>query len=75
MSGIAQRVDIRKTKDRSSVPPGFLGVVVASTVLGNALPIKVENESIIIRLVLAGGKIVVGCASSAMRWARVGVEK
>jgi hypothetical protein len=46
-----------------------------STVLGNALLIKVEKESTRMRLVFGDGKSVVGCASSAIRWARVGVEK
>ena len=55
--------------------PGFLGVAAASRFRGNALLIKVENESMTIRLVLGGGKMVVGCVSSARRCARVGVEK
>lgn len=46
-----------------------------STVLGNALLIRVENESMRMRLVFGAGKTVVGCVSSAIRWARVGVEK
>jgi hypothetical protein len=37
-------------------PPGFLGVALESTVLGKALLISVENESMMIRLVFRGGK-------------------
>ena len=53
----------------------FLGVAVVSNVRGNALLIKVENESMIMRLVLGRGKTVVGWTSSAIRWASVGVQK
>ncbi len=37
------------------LPPGFLGVAFASTERGKALVMRVENESIIIRLVFGGG--------------------
>lgn len=58
-----------------NIPPGFFGVDVESTFRGNALSIKVENESIIIKLVFLGGKLDVVWVSKARRWDKVGVEK
>lgn len=37
--------------------------------------IGVEKESIIIRLVFAGGLLGVGCVRRTRRWASVGLEK
>jgi hypothetical protein len=51
-----------------------IGVAFESAFRGKALLIRVENESMMMRLVRGGGKTVVWCVSSAMRWARVGVE-
>ena len=62
-------------RDEGLGAPSFLGVAVESTFRGNALLIKLENDSMTMRLVRGGGKTVVGCVSSATRWARVGVEK
>lgn len=53
----------------------FLRAVAESKFRGNALLIKVEKESIMMRLVPGSGKTVVGCVRSAIRWARLGVEK
>lgn len=53
----------------------MLGPGVALKFRGNALLIRVENASMTMRLVFGGGKEVFGCVRSAMRWARVGVEK
>lgn len=57
------------------IPPGFFGVFVESIVLGKALLTSVEKESMMIRPVLPGGLLGVGCETRAMRCARVGVEK
>lgn len=62
-------------RDEGLGAPGFLGVAVELMFLGKALLISVEKESMTMRLVFGGGKTVVGCVSSAIRWARVGVEK
>jgi hypothetical protein len=62
-------------RDEGLGAPGRFGVAVESIFRGNALLINVENESIMMRLVLGGGKTLLGRVSSAMRWARVGVEK
>jgi hypothetical protein len=45
----------RERRERD-IPPGFLGLAPESTVLGNALLMSVENESMISRLVFCGGK-------------------
>jgi hypothetical protein len=42
------------------LPLGFLGVALESTVLGKALLVSVENESMMIRLAFSGGKFWVG---------------
>ena len=62
-------------RDKGLGAPGFLGVAVELMFLGKALVISVEKESMTMRLVLGGGKTVVGCVSSAIKWVRVGVEK
>lgn len=55
--------------------PEFLGVALESPLRGNAMLIKVENESMTIRLVPGSGNEEVGCVRRAIRWDRVGVEK
>ncbi len=45
------------------------------TVRGNAQLMSVKKESMMMRLVFAGGWVGVGCEKSAMKWAKVGVEK
>jgi hypothetical protein len=37
------------------IPPGFRGVEVEPTVRGNAVPMRVENESMTSRLVFGAG--------------------
>jgi hypothetical protein len=49
------------------LPPGFLKMEVESIVLGNALLMSVENESMIMRLVFWGRKFWVGWERRAMR--------
>lgn len=55
--------------------PGFRSVAVALVFFGKALEMRVEKESMIMRLVFCGGWVDVGLARSAMRCERVGVEK
>tara|TARA_R110002060_G_scaffold24178_1_gene32825 strand:+ start:413 stop:802 length:390 start_codon:yes stop_codon:yes gene_type:complete len=57
------------------LPPGFLGVPLASVDRGNALVISVEKESITIRLAFGGAFDAVRCVRRASKCARLGVEK
>ena len=51
---------LREDLNCHNIHLGFLGVDVESTSLGNALSIKVENESMTIKVVFLGGKFDVG---------------
>lgn len=59
----------------SDIPPGFLGAALESALRGNAHAMRVEKESMMMRLVLAGGCVGVRVEKNAMKWAKDGVEK